>query len=212
VRPATVSIESVVGLVDDARSPAVREFLTAIEEDQGSMLQLSPEAMDLVAASFGDRPGVSYRCTASMAPSPTPRRWLATIGHPWHAVSLSVFYALHRLTAHPGERYRCAALRGNVPWAGDANEAVMTAMLSTSPLVEANDGVVPIRSQIWGTLAWAGLGDHLDVLGHYHDDREPGSVPPELEHVDWLTSGSSFSHRNFATLMDAVANGMLAST
>lgn len=205
------SVESVVGLIDDASSPAVREFLTAIEDDQGSMLQLSPESMDLAGASIRDRPGVAYRCTASMAPSPKPRRWLATFGHPWRAVSLSLFYALHRLTADPDERYQCAALRDTKPWAGDASEAVMTSMFSSSPAVDANDGVVPIRSQLWGTLAWAGLGDHLDVLGHYHDDLDPESVPPELRHVDWLASGSDFDHRNFAELMNAIATGMLAS-
>jgi triacylglycerol lipase len=206
------TVESVVGTIDDACSPAVRDFLTAIQDDQGAMLQLSPESMDLVGAGIGDRAGVVYRCTASMAPSPTPRRWLATIGHPWDAVSLSLFYALHRLTADPDEHYRCTALRDALPWAGDANEAVMARLLDTSPAVDANDGVVPIRSQLWGALAWAGLGDHLDVLGHYHDDRDPESVPPALRHVDWLKSGSSFGHGSFAKLMDAIAAGMLAST
>lgn len=203
------TVESVVGLLDDAGSPAVREFLGAIQDDQGSMLQLSPEAMDLVGAGIGDRPGVAYRCTASMAPSPTPRRWLDTFGHPWRAVSLSLFYALHRITADPDERYRCSALRDALPWAGDASEAVLSKMFEETPSIEANDGCVPIRSQLWGTLAWAGLGDHLDVLGHYQDDRERDAVSPELHHVDWLTSGSSFGHRSFAALMDAVAAGML---
>jgi hypothetical protein len=50
------------------------------------------------------------------------------------------------------------------------------------------------------------------VLGHYQDDRDPESVSPELHHVDWLKSGSSFGHPDFAKLMDAIATGMLAST
>lgn len=108
------SVESVVGMIDDARSPEVRTFLTAIQDDQGSMMQLSPESMDLVAAGFEDRPGVRYQSTASMAPSPKPRRWLETLGHPTRAVSLSMFFGLHRLTADHDERYharRCAARR-----------------------------------------------------------------------------------------------------
>ncbi|MDQ3336032.1 MAG: hypothetical protein M4D80_12760 [Myxococcota bacterium] len=206
------TVESVAGLIEDACSPSVREFLTAIQEDQGAMLQLSPESMDLVGAGIGDRPGVVYRCTASMAPSPTPRRWLATFGHPWQAVSHSLFYALHRITADPDDRYQCTALRDALPWAGDASETAMTSMLQCSPSIDANDGCVPLRSQLWGELAWAGLGDHLDVLGHYQDDREPEDLPPELRHVDWLKSGSDFGHGNFAKLMDAIAAGMLAST
>ncbi len=207
------SVEQLVGLVDDARSPEVRTFLAAIEEDQGSMLQLSPESMDLVVASFEDRPGVVYQSTASMAPSPKPRRWIETVGHPWRTVSLSLFFALHRITASIDERYPCAAMRDTAPWSGDANEAflvrAMTGLTGAVPL-EANDGVVPIRSQLWGTLIWAGLGDHLDVLGHYRDDRDSASVAPERRHRDWLTSGSDFSHANFTALLDAVATGMLA--
>jgi triacylglycerol lipase len=209
IRMLDRSVESVVCLVDDARCPEVRAFLSAIEDDQGSMLQLSPESMDLVVAGFEDRPGVVYQSTVSMAPRPKPRRWLETVGHPWRAVSLSLFFGLHRVTAGHDDRYPCAAMRGTVPWSGDANEAVLTRALSASPPLEANDGVVPVRSQLWGTVVWAGLGDHLDVLGHYRDDRDPSTIAPDLRHVDWLTSGSDFSQVEFTALMDAVATGML---
>lgn len=205
------SVESVVGLIDDARSPEVRTFLSAIHDDQGSMLQLSPESMDLVAAGFEDRPGVLYQSTASMAPSPKPLRWLETVGHPTRTVSLSLFFGLHRLTADHDERYPCAAMRGTAPWSSDANEAHLADALSAPTPLDANDGVVPIRSQLWGTLVWAGLADHLDVLGHFRDDRDPKTVAPELRHRDWLTSGSQFDRPRFAGLMDAVANGMLRS-
>lgn len=204
------SVESVVGLIDDARSPEVRTFLTAIHDDQGSMLQLSPESMDLVVAGFADRPGVHYQSTVSMAPGPKPRRWLATVGHPARAVSLSLFYGLHRLTADHDERYPCAAMRGTVPWSSDGNEKHLAGALSDVTL-EANDGVVPIRSQLWGTVVWAGLADHLDVLGHFRDERDPDAVAPELRHRDWLTSGSDFDRTRFTGLMDAIASGMVAS-
>jgi hypothetical protein len=202
---------SVVGLVDDARSPEIRTFLTAIEDDQGSMLQLSPAAMDLVVAGFADRDGVTYQSTVSMSPSPKPRRWIETIGHPWRAVSLALFFALHRITAVHDKRYPCAAMRGELPWAGDAAETLLANAFSTAPGLDANDGVVPIRSQPHGTIVWAGLGDHLDVLGHYWDPRDSDDVAPELRHRDWLASGSGFDDKAFATLMDAVATGMLAS-
>ncbi len=54
---------------------------------------------------------------------------------------------------------------------------------------------------------WAGLGDHLDVLGHYHDVTPEERV--ELRHHDWLASGSKFDDAHFAALMDAIAEGML---
>jgi triacylglycerol lipase len=203
------SVESIVCMVDDARCPQVRAFLSAIEDDQGSMLQLSPESMDLVAAGFQDHPDVVYQSTVSMAPSPKPMRWLETIGHPWRAVSLSLFFGLHRVTAAHGDRYPCAAMRDTAPWSGDVNEAFLTRALSTSPTLDDNDGVVPLRSQLWGNVVWAGLGDHLDVLGHYREHRDQSAVAPDLRHVDWLTSGSEFSHVELTALMDAIATGML---
>lgn len=203
------AIESVVGLLDDARTPELREFLAGIQDDQGSMVQLSPESMDLVVAGFEDRPGVIYQSTASMSPSPKPRRFLETVGHPWRAVSLSLFFALHHVTAAYNGRYPCAAMRDTAPWSGPVNEALLAQVFAGSPALDANDGVVPIRSQLWGTLVWAGLGDHLDVIGHYRDDRDPASVPAELRHRDWLTSSSNFGAAEFAALLDAVAAGML---
>jgi triacylglycerol lipase len=203
------SISSVVGLVDDARSPEIKTFLGAIEDDQGSMLQVSPEAMDLVVAGFADRPGVTYQSTVSMAPTPKPRKWLQQVGHPWRVVSLSLFYALHRLTAKVGKRYPCAAMRGETPFAGDATEAVLARAFGTVGLDE-NDGIVPLRSQLWSNVVWAGYGDHLDVLGHYVEPHGDDTTP-ELRHRDWLTSGSGFTDREQTALVDAIANGMLTS-
>jgi triacylglycerol lipase len=210
IRMLDRSVESVVRLIDDACSPEVRAFLAAVEDDQGSMLQLSPESMDLVGAGLEDRPGVVYQSTVSMAPRPKRRRWLETFGHPWRAVSLSLFFGLHRITAGHDDRYPCAALRDMLPWSGDANERFLAGALAASPPLDANDGVVPVRSQVWGTVVWAGVGDHLDVLGHYRDDRDPATVAPERRHVDWLTSGSDFGQGELTSLMDAIANGMLS--
>jgi triacylglycerol lipase len=202
------AVESVVGMVDDAGTPEVRSFLAAIEDDQGSMLQLSPESMDLVVAGFEDRSGVRYQATASMSPAPTPQRWVQMVGHPIRALSLSIFYALHRVTATTDKRYPCHAHDGGAGSMRADHEAQVTEAFGRLPVVADNDGVVPFRSQLWGTLVWSGLGDHLDVLGHYRGARDEG--PLESRHHDWLTSGSEFSDRQFGTLMDAVAAGMLA--
>lgn len=211
------SVDSLLGLVDDARSPDVRKYLKAIQEDQGAMVQLSPEAMDLMVAGFEDRPGVHYQSTVSMSPQPSPTAWVRLGLHPLSALSLSLFATLHGITASHDERYPCArtsakdatpepATRG----ANErANEAMLEAALGASPDQRANDGCVPLRSQLWGTLVWAGLGDHLDVLGHYRDVTPEDRV--ELRHHDWLTSGSHFNDASFESLMDAIATGMLQS-
>jgi hypothetical protein len=195
------AIESLAGIVEDAGTPEVRRFLSAIEDDQGSLLQLSPEAMDLVAAGFAQREGVHYQSTVSMSPSPTPRRWIDMAGHPLRAMSLSLFFALHAITARTAERYPCEGERD------PETEAELLRAFGRAPTLADNDGVVPLRSQLWGDLVWSGLGDHLDVLGHFHDDRH--GIERGLRHVDWLTSGSKFSHAQFGALLDAIATGML---
>src|SRR4051812_41540026 len=104
-------------------------------------------------------------------------------------------------------------MRGTAPWSTDFNEAHLAGALSSADTpLDANDGVVPLRSQLWGSLVWAGFADHLDVLGHFRDDRDPETVAPELRHCDWLTSGSQFDRQRFSGLMDAIANGMIGST
>ena len=211
IRVLNQAISGLLSVVDDARSPDVRVYLNAIKEDQGSMLQLSPEAMDMMVAGFADRPGVAYQSTASMSPTPSPRAWVRTLGHPWSSISLALFTALHAVTSRHGGSYPCAQMpQGRADaraWAGEETEAMLLRTFGASPDLHGNDGVVPIRSQLWGKLVWAGLGDHLDVLGHYRDDTPELEV--ELRHHDWLTSGSAFDDAHFDALMDAIANGML---
>ncbi|HSI06845.1 MAG TPA: hypothetical protein VLC93_20310 [Myxococcota bacterium] len=208
------SVESLMGVVDDARSPEMRTYLKAIKEDQGAMMQLSPEAMDLMVAGIEDRLGVAYQSTVSASPTPSPRNWIRMAGQPWHALSLALFTALHSITARHDPLYPCAlaqaAAGGEMDSAAKSTEELLTKALGASTELTANDGCVPIRSQLWGTVVWAGLGDHLDVLGHYRDVTPEKRL--ELRHHDWLTSGSKFNDASFESLMDAVATGMFQST
>ncbi len=207
------AIDSLLALVDDARSPEVRVYLKAITDDQGAMMQLSPESMDLFIAGFFDRPGVVYQSTCSMSPMPSPRKWIDTIGKPWQSVSLALFTGLHGITGAYDRRYPCAfdaAESAEGPGFHADNEALLGRVFVESPTWSANDGCVPIRSQIWGKLVWAGFGDHLDVLGHYNDATP--EERPEHRHHDWLTSGSKFDDAAFESLMDAIAAGILKSS
>ena len=189
--------KSMLGVLDEAQSGEVREFLHAIEEDQGAVLQLTPEAMDLFQAGVEDRHGVRYQCVATMAPAPTTIHWLRSLRRPWSAVSSSVFATLYGLTALSDEKkYPCAAAVADA-----RTEKALAAAFGRSPGVRTNDGVVPLRSQLWGELVWTGHADHLDVLGHFD--------APASGHVDWLTSGSGFDMRRFDAMVDAIAAGML---
>jgi hypothetical protein len=198
--------DALLRLLDDARSREVRSYLDAIKKDQGAVLQLTPEAMELLHAGVQDRDGVLYQSTVSMAPPPSAGRFVRSIDGPWAIASAAIFTALYGLTSRLDEQYPCA-----MPNAGEDSEVALVRAFGRAPGARANDGVVPLRSQLWGKVVWAGYADHLDVLGHFRDDlaRSQGA-PSEGQHRDWLASGADFDRARFGRLMDALATGMLS--
>ena len=66
-----------------------------------------------------------------------------------------------------------------------------------------SDGVVPTLSMVWERLLWCGAADHLDVLGHFHDEFRP------TRHTDWLTSGADFGRPQFWRMMDTLVRFQL---
>jgi hypothetical protein len=212
--------EALLRQIDEVRSREIRDYLDAIRADNGAMVQLMPEAMDLFQAGVEDRPGVLYQSSASMAPAPSPRTVLRSLSGPWAALSGSIFAILYGITSRYDRCYPCAPPEepGGVSGTEADNHRKIAAVFGGLPDLRANDGVVPVRSQIWGTLVWAGFGDHLDVLGHFDGVRRRrrrllfGQQPPDgPPHVDWMCSGSGFDRERFATLADAIARGMLES-
>ncbi len=184
--------EAVLRVLDEASSLELRSWLRRIRDDQGAVLQLAPEAMDLFQAAVGDRPDLRYQCVASYVPPARARDWLRFGRSPWAAASAAVFKTLSRLTAAQDPRYPCAPANG-----GDDQ---LRALLDELPAGDANDGVVPLRSQLWGRPVWVGRGDHLDVVGHF---RGRGG------HRDWLCSGAHFDRHRFGEIMDRIVEGML---
>ncbi|MBW2456459.1 MAG: hypothetical protein JRI68_18220 [Deltaproteobacteria bacterium] len=154
---------------------------------------VDPEAMDLFHAGVEDRQSVRYHCVASYAPPSGLRDWIQTIRSPWAVVSAALFHLMYRVTAEQDERYPCAAPVGT--------EGLLRDVLGEVPDPGANDGVVPLSSQLWGKPLWIGKGDHLDLVGHFPG---PGG------HNDWLASGARFDIVRFETVMDRVFEGMLA--
>jgi hypothetical protein len=199
--------EALLRRLDDVRSREVRNYIDQMKEDNGAMVQLMPEAMDLFEAGIQDPPGVVCQSTASMAPPPSPQTVLRAVVRPQDALSEAMFAILHGITSREDASYPCTP-----PAMDSENQRVLVRAFDAIPDASANDGVVPVRSQVWGRLVWAGLGDHLDVLGHFYRAKpgffqtRPQETPP---HIDWLMSGSGFDTERFAALMDAIVPGML---
>jgi len=184
------------GLGEDGRDE-VRGWLEGVRRDQGAILQLTPEAMDLFAAAAEDAPDVRYACTASASPEP-PRSWRPTWlrgGTLSERLSRALYALIHDVTADEPRDYPC-------PRPSKEAARMLHQRIGKPCTPEMCDGVVPTRSMLHGELVWAGVGDHLDVVGHF--GAAAGS-----EHTDWLASGAHFSRVDFDALLDAVAGFVL---
>lgn len=174
-----------------ARRREVRAMLRDVVEDQGLMLQLTPEAMEVFNAAVLPRPGV--RCGAVVAKAVRPSLWSTLrVGlDPAGQVTHALYGALYQLAAATPQRR-------SPPLEPEVARALRHAYGET-PSAAANDGIVPTRSQAWGRLLHAAVADHLDVLGHF---RDPSRDPP---HVDWLVTGSAFDRAGYEALWGDVA-------
>ncbi|HKQ67968.1 MAG TPA: hypothetical protein VJT73_01450 [Polyangiaceae bacterium] len=190
--------ETIVRALDDASSRDLRAYLAGLRDDQGGIVQLSPESMDLFCISVEDNHDVYYQSTASYAPSPGVRHWARSLASPWTSPSATIFTTVYQLTAMQHRMYPCE------PQSPDWNRMLIE-LLGQVPPALSNDGIVPFRSQLWGKLVWAGQGDHLDVVGHFAGSRRGD------DHVDWLSSGARFDAPRFDSLLDAIVKGILTS-
>jgi hypothetical protein len=181
--------DELVGRLPDGDRDQVQAFVAEMR-DTALLAQLTPEGIDLFAAACGPRPGVRMGSVVARA---RPPGWRGQIraGGPGGQVSYLVYRLLHAQVASRGWRppelegaqvHALAAGFGGLPDAGDS------------------DGVVPTLSQVHGEEIAPAWADHLDVIGHFPEERH---VPP---HHDWIASGSRFDRRGFERLWDAVVD------
>jgi len=188
--------DTLLRFVDDEGRNEIVDFLSKVRVDQGGVIQIMPEAIDLLNAASGDDPRVRYGCVAAAAPAPRALRFAQRVRSPYGALTAAMYATIYQFTSQRPEIYPYATPT-------DEQRRVLEQGLEEPLTDRTNDGVVPTLSMLWGELLWAGEGDHLDVLGHFADDVKP------RKHVDWVTSGSRFTRRRFAALCDALARFML---
>ena len=175
----------------------VRQFLRSILEDQGVILQLTPEGMDLFNAVTPDNPGLRYVSYATAAPPPSRVIKEISLRHALTPLNKVLYGLLWTITsrAHSGYPY-------HEPIASQD-------MITRRPLPfviteKTSDGVVPTLSQIWGEFRGVVRADHLDVVGHYL--RGPFDV---RDGADWFGSGAKFDRESFEFLWEDVAHVLL---
>ncbi len=184
--------DSVLRFVDREGRAEIVNFLGKVRVDQGGIIQIMPEAMDLFNATTRDAANVAYGSIATLAPRPRSLRLATRIRSPYAALTATLYSTLYQFTSQRPASYPYAKLT--------AQQAdMLEGKLARSVADTENDGIIPTLSMIWGKLIWAGEGDHLDVLGHFHDDVRPGA------HVDWMTSGAHFTRARFHEELDCLA-------
>ena len=152
--------------------------------------------MDLFNAAVGNAEHIRYGCVVTAAPPPSSLKAARRVRGPYMAMTAALYTTLYQITGQHHERYGYAHPTG-------AEASMITSALGKAPLEEHNDGIVPTLSMLWGKLIWAEEADHLDSLGHFHDDKKPAI------HTDWLTSGANLSRAQFLKMMASIAQFQL---
>ncbi|MET0343747.1 MAG: hypothetical protein ABW252_22225 [Polyangiales bacterium] len=187
----------VLRFVGDQARGQISDYLKHVKDDQGGIVQLMPEVMELFNATVVDHPGVRYGCIATAAPAPGPRRALSMVTSPIGALHLAVYTLVYGFASRAAARYPYAEPD---PWQREKLEVAFAEGLRSRNV----DGIVPTLSMLWGELVWCGVADHLDIVGHFGDfDEQP------RRHVDWLRSGAGFGTRDFDAMTDALAAFLL---
>ncbi len=178
------------------RQEEITRFMHNIAEDQGALLQVSAEGMDIFNAAVVDNPDVQYLSYVTGAPRPSALVYLKGLRDPYFAPSYSLFQVLYRLTG------RASAIYPYPPFPKQFAKRAQD-VWGFVPGKRDNDGVVPTCSQVWGELAGMVAGDHLDVCGHFfHKDLVES-------HTDWLRSGAGFGLDVFDALYDNIAQRLM---
>jgi len=173
----------------DRNDPAWK-YLAEIERDQGAVLQLTPEGIDLFDAAVADSPGIDYGCVVAGVPKPREVIRLKELVDPEYIVLRALFRLLHVLTARPHPRYP-------YPKPTKATQQLLDLGLGFRATPHISDGIVPTLSQLHGRVLHVARADHLDVVGHY--TLAGGGT------ADWLPSGAGFTPAAFDATWDAVA-------
>jgi hypothetical protein len=184
--------ENVLRKLKPQRGDELWKFIEQISQDQGAMVQLTPESMDLFNAAAPDRKNVEYVSFVSASPPPNLRKFMIRPRNLYQPVTHAIYALCHTLAGSMHQQYP-------YPTPGDADMKRICEQLPFPVDARTNDGVVPTLSQLWGRLGNVVLGDHLDVVGQFHH------VWQEKTYTTWLHSGSAFDDLRFRSLWQDIA-------
>lgn len=167
------------------------DFLEEIKNDQGAIIQLTPEGMHLFNAAVSDRPDVDYRCVITAVKKPKLRELPLKFRRPTAGATASLFWFLYNMTKNEHRHY---------PYPSPADSYVDFGEMDWPYVLRPtlNDGVCPALSQIYGEVIDAVEADHMDIVGQFHG---AGDTP----YADWLSSGANFTETEFKRVWHSIA-------
>ena len=187
--------ESWLRKIRSSRRDPIWKYLDEIEKDQGAILQLTPEAIDLFDAAVADLAGIHYGCVVTGVPEPREAFRPGELLDPQFVALRALFRFLHAMTSQVHSRYP-------YPPTSRARMALLRRRLGFRVTARTSDGIVPTLSQLHGRLLHVARADHLDVVGHY--TLAGGSTG------NWLPSGAGFTREAFDSAWEAVAAAIAA--
>ncbi|MFM7204437.1 MAG: esterase/lipase family protein [Myxococcota bacterium] len=178
------------------RRAALLSYTRQIREDQGALLQLTPEGMHLFNALLPPPEGIGCYSIINAAPPPKRTPPMEATVNPRVAIGYVLYRFMWDTVAEHHRAYPYAQV------SAPARER-LEQQLRLSLDSETSDGVVPTLSMAWGKCVGAVRGDHLDVVGHF------GKPRGMTQFADWLRSGAGFGETHFIALYRQISRLMM---
>jgi hypothetical protein len=169
---------------------SIERLLDEIGDDTSLLEHLTPASLALLNTTTRDRPGVRYGSVVAMAPRPRLSRLAKLRLDPLARLTYALYLASHRW-AGLSDAQRLPAL-------SPQQEQVLRSRLGVLPEPRDSDGVVPTRSQVWGTVVDAVLADHFDLMGWY-------GGRPDRPRLDMLSCGAGFGPTGFEAMWRSIS-------
>lgn len=169
---------------------SIEQLLDDIGDDTSLLEHLTPTSLELLNTTTRDRPGVRYGSVVAMAPRPRLLRLTKLRLDAMARLTYGLYLASHRWAGlSDGQR---------LPALLPQQEQVLRSRLGRLPELRDSDGVVPTRSQVWGTVIDAVLADHFDLMGWY-------GGRPDRPRMDLLACGAGFGPTGFEAMWRSIS-------
>jgi hypothetical protein len=174
------------------------EYVQQAGADVGALRNLTQEGMDVADALLVDRPSVHYGSIITGTQEPG---YVINTRDVFLFTSTLFFWAAWYLVARKNPDYPYGGKDDELSerFVADRRAGLDVGWLDIGDW--SSDGVVPSRSQAYGTILGVFASDHLDCVGHFpHTQADDTEVP------GWVRSGAEFNEDRFGLLWGRVGD------